>query len=212
MTLTDLTHPIDIKIPVFPGEPGPNIRSIANLETHGYRVKWLEMSSHSGTHMDAPAHLIPDGKTLDQLPLSHFTGVAAIIPIPPRTRLIEIPFLTRFQEKIKESEFVLFITGWSKYWGTDYYFHDFPVLTVDAARWLAGHSLKGIGMDTISVDPVDSISLQIHHIILNAGLVIIENLNFPDIFMPDLTVFYCFPLRIADADGSPVRAVISAEE
>jgi arylformamidase len=212
MTLTDLTHPIDNKIPVFPGEPGPNIRKIANHETHGYRVKWLEMGSHTGTHMDAPAHMIPDGKTLDQFPVSHFTGTASIIPIPRRTRLIEIPFLTRFQEKIKESEFVLFVTGWSKYWGTDHYFHDFPVLTVDAARWLAGHPLKGIGIDTISVDPVNSVSLQIHHIILNAGLVIIENLHFQERSLPDKAVFYCFPLRIADADGSPVRAVLSVEE
>jgi arylformamidase len=86
------------------------------------------------------------------------------------------------------------------------------VLTADAARWLAGHPLKGIGMDTISADPVNSVSLQIHHIILNAGILIIENLLFPQGFHADKAVFHCFPLRIADADGSPVRAVLSVEE
>jgi arylformamidase len=212
MALIDLTHSIDNKIPVFPGEPGPKIRNIAEHGTRGYRVKWLEMGSHTGTHMDAPAHLIADGKTLDQFPVSHFTGVASVIPIPRLTRFIGIPFLTRFQEKIKDSEFVLFATGWSKFWGTDNYFRDFPVLTVDAARWLAGHPLKGIGMDTISADPVDSVSLQIHHIILNAGLVIIENLLFPQGFLADKAVFHCFPLKITDADGSPVRAVLYLEE
>jgi arylformamidase len=212
MALIDLTHPIDNMIPVFPGEPGPKISNIAEHKTHGYRVKWLEMGSHTGTHMDAPAHLIPDGKTLDQFSVSHFTGIATVIPIPPLTSFIEIPFLTRFQEKIRESGFVLFATGWSKFWGADKYFRDFPVLTADAARWLAGHPLKGIGMDTISADPVNSVSLQIHHIILNAGILIIENLLFPQGFHADKAVFHCFPLRIADADGSPVRAVLSVEE
>jgi arylformamidase len=212
VALIDLTHPIDNKIPVFPGEPGPKISIIADHGNHGYRVKWLEMGSHTGTHMDAPFHLMANGKTLDQFPISQFTGFATVIPIPPFTRLIEIPFLTRFQEKIKESEFVLFVTGWSKFWGTDNYFRDFPVLTEDAAQWLTGHPLKGIGMDTISVDPVDSVSLQIHHIILHAGWIIIENLIFPEKFQADKPVFHCFPLRIADADGSPVRAVLSVEE
>jgi arylformamidase len=212
MAFIDLTHPIDNRIPVFPGEPGPKISSIAEYKTHGYRVKWLEMGSHTGTHMDAPAHLIADGKTLDQFPVSQFSGTATVISIPPQSKCIEIPFLTPFREKINESEFVLFTTGWSKFWGSDHYFHDFPVLTAEAAQWLAEFPLKGIGMDTISADPVDSHTLQIHHILLNAGFLIIENLIFPKGIHADKAAFYCFPLRIADADGSPVRAVLSVEE
>jgi arylformamidase len=212
MILIDLTHPIDNMIPVFPGEPGPKIKDIANHETHGYRVKWLELGSHTGTHIDAPAHLIADGKTLDQFPVSRFSGTATVISIPPVTGCIEIPFLKRFREKIRESEFVLFATGWSKFWGSDHYFRDFPVLSADAALWLAEFPLKGIGMDTISADPVDSDTLQIHHILLNAGFLIIENLCFPQGFHAGKAVFHGFPLRITDADGSPVRAVLSLEE
>jgi arylformamidase len=172
MAMIDLTHPVENNMPAFPGEPGPNIRDIADIGNQGYRVKWLEMGSHTGTHMDAPAHLIPEGKTLDQFPVSHFSGKATIISVPSNIRIIEVSLLKQSEEKISESSFVLLKTGWSKFWGSDQYFRDFPVLSDEAAHWLVKHHLKGIGLDTVSADPVDSRTLLVHHIILKAGWVI----------------------------------------
>jgi kynurenine formamidase len=207
MEVIDFTHPLHPGMPVFPGEPGPAFRNIAEMGNQGYRVKWLEMGSHSGTHMDAPAHLISDGKTLDQLPVSHFSGKATILAIPPDTRQISIDFVRQFAGSIGKADYILLNTGWSRHWGEESYFRDFPVLSEEAASWLVSHSLKGVGMDTISADPVESSALTIHRIILNAGMVIIENLCFPERSYPENLFFCCFPLKITEADGSPVRAM-----
>jgi len=212
MALIDLTHPLSEGMPVFPGEPGPTLRNIATIKDNGYRVKWLEMGSHTGTHMDAPAHLLPEGKMLDQYPVSHYTGKAVIIPVPKGTAVAGLPFLASYEQAIRSAAYVLLNSGWSRYWGSNLYFTGFPVLSEEAAHWLTGMGLKGIGLDTISVDPVDSRSLPVHHILLEAGLVIIENLFFPETLHATSGLFHCFPLRIKNADGSPIRAVLSINE
>ncbi len=98
-------------------------------------------------------------------------------------------------------------TGWSQFWGTEDYFGNFPVLHPDAATYLSAFNLKGIGSDTISFDPVDSVELPVHHILLSAGIILIENLvNLNKLPQHDFT-FSCFPLNIKNGDGSPVRAV-----
>jgi arylformamidase len=207
MDVIDLTHPLQTGMPVFPGEPGPSLSNTAVLQEQGYRVKWLEMGSHTGTHMDAPAHLIPEGKTLDSFPVSHFSGVAYIMVIPEGTREISIGFVRQFADSLGNAEYLLLNTGWSRYWGQESYFRGFPVLSAEAAVWLSGYPLRGIGMDTISADPVESVTLPIHHILLQAGMVLVENLTFPDHGCPDHLFFCCFPLKITGADGSPLRAV-----
>ncbi len=208
MAVYDLTHPMDNKMPVYPGKCQPFIGPSANLENDGYRELRIEMDGHTGTHIDAPAHMLSDGKTLDQYPVSHFTGTAAVIHIPEGTRLIGTLVLKPFEDKIADSDYVLLVTGWSRFWGEEAYFRNFPVLTEDAAVWLVSHHLKGIGIDAISVDSVDSEEWPVHHVLFNAGCVIVENLTFPPDFELETAVFHCFPLNIANADGSPVRAVV----
>ena len=212
MAAYDLTHPLNNKTPVFPGERRPCIRDMAYIEHQGYREKWLELATHTGTHVDAPAHLFPNGETLDRFPVSRFTGIATVITIPTGTQRIEKKFLEQYIRDITESGYVLLVTGWSRFWGQETYFHDFPVLSEDAAAWLVTHHLKGIGLDTISADPVDSVDLPVHRILLGAGLLIIENLIFPEDFKVQTATFYCFPLNLTDADGSPVRAVAVKSE
>ena len=207
MAVYDLTHPLHPGMPVFPGEAGPSFRDIAEIGKQGYRMKWLEMGSHSGTHMDAPAHLIPDGKTLDRFPPSHFSGKALVLTIPHGTRRIGIDFVKQHEGLIGQTDYFLLNTGRSRDWGEESYLGDFPVLSAEAASWLASYPLKGVGMDTISADPVESSALPVHHIFLNAGMVIIENLFFPERSYPQILFFCCFPLKIADAEGSPVRAM-----
>ncbi len=208
MKLYDLSHLLNNETPVFPGMGKPLFKPAATLEKDGYRETRLELDSHTGTHMDAPAHMLKNGKTLDQLPVEAFAGKALIIHVPENTKQIEKDFLVQFEEKLKDAEFVLFKTGWSKYWGTSRYFDNFPILTTEAAKWLLNFSLKGIGFDVISADPMDSTSYPNHFSILGKSLVIIENLNFPEELTETQGRFFCFPLPYENADGSPVRAVI----
>jgi arylformamidase len=207
MKLYDLSHLLNNETPVFPGMGKPRFQPAATIEKDGYRETRFEMDSHTGTHMDAPAHMLPNGKTLDQLPVNTFSGKALIISVPENTARIEKELLLPFEKQLREADFVLFKTGWSKYWKTPRYFEDFPTLTPEAAKWLLNFSLKGIGFDVISADPMDSTSYLNHFSILGKGLIIIENLRFPDELAETEGQFFCFPLAYENSDGSPVRAV-----
>jgi arylformamidase len=207
MKLYDLSHQLNNETPVFPGMGKPRFQPAATIEKEGYRETRFEMDSHTGTHIDAPAHMLSNGKTLDQLPVVAFSGKALIISVPENTARIEKELLLPFEEQFWGVDFVLFKTGWSKYWEAPRYFDNFPTLTPEAAKWLLNFSLKGIGFDVISADPMDSTSYLNHFSILGKGLVIIENLRFPDELTETIGQFFCLPLSYENADGSPVRAV-----
>jgi arylformamidase len=207
MKLYDLSHLLNNDTPVFPGMNKPVFKPACKLETNGYRETRFEMDSHTGTHIDAPAHMLENGKTLDRLRVDRFSGKALIVCVPESTKRIEKDFLVQFEEKLKYSDFVLFKTGWSKFWGTSQYFKDFPTLSADAVKWMLTFSLKGIGFDVISADPVDSTTYPNHFSILGKELIIIENLRFPEELIETEGDFFCFPLHFENADGSPVRAV-----
>jgi kynurenine formamidase len=207
MKLYDLSHLLNNETPVFPEMGKPRFQPAAKIEKDGYRETRFEMDSHTGTHIDAPSHMLAKGKTLEQLPVEVFAGKALIIQVPENTGQFEKEFLQRFEEKLGKVDFVLFKTGWSKFWGNARYFEKFPVLSADAVEWLLSFSLKGIGFDVISADPMESTSYPNHFSILGKGLIIIENLRFPDALTETQGEFFCFPLRYENADGSPVRAV-----
>src|SRR5690554_3717403 len=166
MKLCDLSHQLNNDTPVFSGMKKPAFKPAATLEKEGYRETHLSFDSHTGTHIDAPAHMLKNGKTLDQFPVDRFAGKALIISVPENTKRIEKDFLVQFGGKLTKAEFVLFKTGWSNFWGTQRYFEDFPTLSADAVEWLLTFSLKGIGFDVISADPMDSTTYPNHFSIL----------------------------------------------
>lgn len=209
MRIIDLSHSITDGMPVYPGTPKVNISSLATVAIEGFAVRDLHLSSHIGTHMDAPAHMLAEGKTLDQFHLSKFTGSACIIPFThddiDGMNLTE--YLSQFEDDIKDCDFVILQTNWSTKWGAKEYFSDFPALDQESAKYLASFYLSGIGIDSISIDVHDSEDYKVHHILLNKEIVIIENLcNLENVNKQNIK-FSAFPLAIKDADGSPVRAM-----
>jgi kynurenine formamidase len=208
MKLIDLSHFLEADMPVFPGTEPPALLEVGTLSGDGFREKKITLTSHTGTHMDAPAHILPGAKTLDQLPVEAFCGDAFLLDWSGAGRKsIDRGDLLPHGDAIRACEFLLFHTGWSRFWGDDRYFYGYPVLTPDAARWLADMELKGVGMDTLSPDPSDSADLPLHHILLGAGMVLVENLTNLAALPDRPFLFCCFPLKIKAADGSPVRAV-----
>ena len=208
MEIIDLSHPITANMPVYPGAEPPELIDLYSIDDDGFLEKKIIMYSHTGTHMDAPAHMIKEAKTLDQLPVDHFFGKACIVHVAAReNHSIGIDALEPHQDLIKHSEFILLNTGWSKFWGSESYFHNYPVLSSEAASWLSNFDLKGIRSDTISPDEIGVTDSPIHKIFLRRNIVIIENLTNLDIVSGNSFTFSCFPLKIEQADGSPVRAV-----
>ncbi len=206
--LIDLSHTIETGMPVYPESTPPLIRDLGLYAQYGVHVRELTMDGHVGTHLDAPAHLFESAATTASLPIDTFWGVAVVIdctPIHPSAKIA--PDILTPVPSIEAYDFILFHTGWSRQWGKTSYFEGFPVCSRDLALLLAGLPIKGVGFDTISIDAMEDEDLSNHKILLGAGKIIIENLTGLDKVLGKSFHLACFPLKIADGDGSPVRAV-----
>lgn len=206
MSWIDLTHTLFSGMPVYPGDEPPFFDEVATLADYGYRERRIQMGSHAGTHMDAPAHMLEGGQTLDQMPLDAFMGRGFVLDAR-ELKSIERCHLEAFESAISTCDFLLLHTGWSERWGRPDYFEGYPCLTQEAALYLAEKKLKGIGVDSPSVDAVDSADYPIHKSLLERGFVIIENLFNLDQLLGKSFEFYALPMKLENAEGSPVRAM-----
>lgn len=212
MKVIDLTHLIIERMPVFPGTEGPKFEEGNTLEKDGFRESRITMYSHTGTHIDPPGHILPDGLLLHQFPVDHFVGKGAVIDLTAsKSPVISREDLLQYGDLINNIDYLLLRTGWDKYWGSPTYFRDYPVLTQEAVIWLTGYKLKGLGVDTISVDRIDAGDFPNHRILLGQGMVIIENLTNLDSLNKQPFIFSCLPLKYREGDGSPLRAVALLE-
>jgi kynurenine formamidase len=208
MKVTDLTHVICDEMPVFPGSERPIVEKVAILEKDGFRESKITMYSHIGTHIDAPAHVLEKGLYLDDLDIGHFIGNAVILDFSHWNGIsIDVESLKNYKEKIRNVEFVIIKTDWSKYWGTERYYRDFPFLSEESAKWLSQFNIKGVGIDAISIDNIESTTLTVHKILLSKNMIIIENLTNLDSIEKDEFILSVMPIKIKKADGAPVRAI-----
>ncbi|MGL5381289.1 cyclase family protein [Clostridium sp.] len=208
MKVIDLSHKIEKNMSVFSKEEIPNIKVIANIKRHGFNEKSINMCSHTGTHIDSPNHILEAGNTLDKISVNDFIGKGFLLDLEEVScKYISLMDLRKYEDSIKNCEYLIIKTGWSKYWKEKKYFSGFPVLTEEAAMWISSiKNIKGIGVDTISIDSVESDDLKIHKILLEKEKLIIENLKLIEEIPIEFT-FVTLPLNYNDADGSPVRAV-----
>lgn len=208
MKVYDLTHTIRNDMPVYPGTEQPQLTTACTIEAAGYRETLLHMFSHTGTHMDAPAHMLLDGAPLDSYDADKFTGTAAVVDCRGEAD-ISLPLLKRYD--LDGVDFVLFCTGWDKKWGTPDYYEGFPCLTSDAAAYLATLPLKGVGEDSISLDPCGSADFPNHITLLRADFVNTENLAGLDALIGRRFTFVTLPLKFENSDGCSCRAIAMEE-
>lgn len=212
--LVDLSHPVDDRTPVYPGDPFVRLRPAATLARDGYNVLHLSMGSHSGTHVDAPYHFLDDGARIDEVPLELCHGPAVVADVRGAGERGRIGWreLAPYADALGPGRILLLRTGWSEHWGSERYAAH-PFLTGDAAERLVATGLRTVGIDAFSVDETvqsgrPAAGFPAHSALLGAGGVLVENLT-------DLAalegereiVLSVLPLRLAGADGSPVRAV-----
>jgi arylformamidase len=206
MNIIDLSHTISPGMPVYPGDDPPVFTNRAAIDEDGFAEKGITLGSHVGTHIDAPAHIIPYAPTLDRMPIDRFAGQGSVIDLTGmKNPEIDTSFLRSYESLFKTSEFILLHTGWHRFWGQDNYLRGYPILSIEAALWIRSFGLKGIGIDAISVDEIEAIDLPIHKILLERML-IIENLTNLDKLPKTGFIFSCLPLKLENADASPVRA------
>lgn len=210
----DLSQPLVDGLPNFPNDPQLSVKVHTTVGQSGYNLSHLSLSSHQGTHLDAPFHFYDDGATLDRIPLERFCGPATLVDLAPGGSLppsavLSVETFAPHADAFTPGARVLYRTGWDRQFGTPRFFTEFPTLTLDAARWIASRGIGLLGMDT----PTPSTDwLECHHILLSEGveIVIVEGLTNLDSLPPRFR-FIGFPLNIAGRDGSPIRAVAEIE-
>ncbi len=203
--MIDLTHTLNNNISIYPGTMGPVIEPSAIISENGYAELSLSMRTHAGTHIDAPCHIVPKTKSLDELPIEKFIGKGVVIDCT-NNNSISLDLLKLMEHQIKQSEFILFYTAWQYKWETASYLDDFPTLTIKAIEYLLNFNIKAVGFDVISADKMGSTKLPNHNLLLKNEVLIIENLTNLNKLIGKEFELNCIPLKIEGADGSPVRA------
>ena len=189
--------PIDEKTPNFPGDPILKIKR-HNVKENTYGKTFLELQSHISTHIDAPSHMIKDGKTLSDYPITKFVGDSIVIDVIGQ-KSIE-PNLS----DVKEGDIVFFLTSHSdKAYESDY-FKNNPVIAEKTAQKLIEKRISIVGLDSFTPD---NEPYGVHKIFLKNDVLIVENLI--DLNKLSGKRFQCFilPLKVSEADGAPCRVI-----
>ena len=180
MKVIDLTQAISPEMPVYPGTETPDFVDANTYDRDGFKETKISFYTHTGTHVDPPVHLFPNRTALDEFPISQFIGKALVIDC---TMLQEGEYITKEQllpyaNQIEQADFLLFHLGWDKYWGSSKYFEEYPCIDEEVLSFIMNSSLKGIGFDTIGLDPVSDLNLTRHRALFaKKDILNIENLK-----------------------------------
>jgi arylformamidase len=163
----------------------------------------VTMSVHSGTHLDAPFHFVPDGATIDTLPLEAFIGPARVCEVDAGRYITEAHVAAL---DLGGDTRVLFKTRNSALLHKPEYEADFAAFSVEAARALVARGVTLVGLDYLSVAHADS-QVPVHRAFLDHGVILLEGIDLSPI-APGRYELICFPLRLRGSDGAPCRAVL----
>ena len=210
MKVIDLTHTIRENMPVYPGTETPKFEPANSYEKDGFKETKLTMFTHTGTHMDPPAHLFAGRTTLDRFPPEQFIGRALVIDCRDLAEgeAITMDHIRRYGDQADRADFLLFYLGWDEKWGSDAYFGNYPCIDMEVLAYIKAGGYKGIGFDVIGLDAIADADLTRHReLFRDTDIVNIENLKNLGQCGEDLFWFSCFPLKLENCDGSPIRAV-----
>lgn len=210
MKVIDLTHVISENMPVYPGTERPKLQQANTYEKDGFKETLMTMYSHTGTHMDPPAHLFAGRTTLDSFPVEQFVGKALVIDCRDLKEgdTITLDRITQYGSKAEEADFLLFNLGWDERWGKDSYFDDYACIDDQVVDFILRTKKKGVGLDVIGIDPIPDEDLPIHkRLFKEHEIVNIENLKNLDKCGHELFWFFALPLKWEASDGAPIRAI-----
>jgi len=207
----DLTLTVSESIPNFPGSPSPQFIAWSTIKDDGYNLELLFLSSHTGTHLDAPYHFTKKGAKIHQIPVTRLIGVALLIKIKKvKDQTITKKDLLDFEQKngeIKNFSSIIFFTDWQKNLNKKFYFTNNPGLSKSATNYLVSKKINLVGIDSPSIDLGTDKSFTAHKILAKNNILIVENLSNLE-KIPTLEFdFIILPLKLKDATGSPVRAI-----
>jgi len=196
----DLSHRLNNDTPAYPGDTEIKISINDTIVKNGYLGHRLQLGSHSGTHIDAPAHMIAGAKTLDKFGVETFVGRGCYIFLENRQFTIE----SVKNADLKPGDIVIFDTQSSYHFKDQEYFTDYPVMDEEIAKYLVDMKVKMVGVDTCSVD--NQPDFPIHKLLLRNDILIIENLTNVEQLTGYSPRIYALPIKL-DVDGAPARVI-----
>jgi arylformamidase len=212
MQVIDLTMKIDSSIRVFPGSPQPCFIQWSKFDCQGYDSEAMFMSTHTGTHVDAPSHFKPGLASIDMIPADRLVCNAVLIRVEKSaSQLIEQHDLGN---QIRQGDTVVIATGWEKRAASRNYMTENPGLSKQAARYLAKKKVNAVAIDCPSIDAGTDSRFTAHNILLQNNILAIENLcNLDRIATTSSSTssnkftLIISPLKLAAATGSPARVL-----
>ena len=215
MKILDLTLTISDKIPVFPGSPHPHFIPWEKIKDDSYNLELLFLSTHTGTHIDAPHHFLEKGAKIHEISLEKLVSEAVLIKSKKNggdsITKTDIQKFEKKHGKIDGFSSVIFYTGWQRNLQKKYYFTKNPGLSVSAAKYLASKKIGLVGIDSPSIDLGTDSKFSVHQIFAKKGILIVENLASLEKIKSSKFHLVVLPLKLKGATGSPVRAVAFVE-
>jgi len=210
MKVIDLTLTVSEKIPTFPGSPKPHFIEWETIPKNGYNLELLFLSTHTGTHIDAPFHFVKNGKKIHEITPERLVNEAVLIRIGKNSnRSISKIDIQKFEQKngkIENCSTVIFYTGWQKNLNKEFYFTENPGLSVSAARYLVSKKINMVGIDSPSIDLGTNSKFSVHHVLAKNNILIVENLANLNKIKSNNFHLITSPLKLKNATGSPIRA------
>ncbi|HYD91515.1 MAG TPA: cyclase family protein [Flavobacterium sp.] len=217
--MLDLTHPVSPEIPSWNGESGFEISIKLDYQNCTqpdlFRIQKIESNAGIGTHIDAPAHVIPGGRTVDQLTIEELFAACVVIDVRSEAGedyIITPDVIEKFEERngeIKPKSFVIFYTGWDKYWSEREKYHNnhrFPSIDPKVAEILLKRDIAGLGTDTLSPD-TGAAGFPVHRAMLGANKFIVENIANAKLLPSTGSKILALPMNITGGTEAPIRLI-----
>lgn len=200
MKIIDLSVPLNTQTPTYEGDPPTKLEPVATVAKDGYAFTYISVNSHTGTHVDAPTHMVPGStKGLDSYPIEHFAGRGVYIDATAKAITLEAVQ----QAGLRPGDIVLFHTGMSNTYYESAYYDDYPAMPEDVAHYLVEQKVKIVGVDMCSPDHEP---FETHRILLAGDVLIAENLTNLDALAGQMFDVYALPIRL-DIDAAPARVI-----
>lgn len=202
--IIDISLPISANMPTYPGTAPTQIREVRSGSGTSV-LSEISLTSHAGTHIDAPSHSVPDTKSIDALPLDHFYGPCRVLDMTQCKSSISEADLR--VHDIQKNERVLFKTS-NSLRDFDTFFDDYIYLETQAAHYLSDLGVALVGIDSLSIKQRGVPDNTAHTALLSKDIPILEGIRLASV-EPGRYTLVAFPLAFRGIDGSPVRAILA---
>ena len=205
----DVSCPISPDLPVWPGDPKPQLIWLTQIKNgEGINLSKIEMSLHSGTHIDTPLHFFEKGQPIDEISLELLNGEVQVIQVPEDVKIISRKFFNTLDFDIPERVFFRTNNSIKQYLQDEHFNKDFVAVDSSGASWLVDHKVKVVGIDYLSIalfkDPIEP-----HRILLGENVIVVEGLDLREVSEGKYR-YVCLPIRIKGREAAPARVLLQS--